>query len=96
MIVYGILVDPNIWKPIGYGDNLNSSINGEPSCQPLFLIPIQSGFQLAIACLNVHLEIYWVNSRFGTPIMQILGLDFLMPQGNNLHIVLPIRNTADI
>ncbi len=35
------------------------------------------------SCLNVHQGIYWVNSRFGTPIIQILGHYFFIPQGRN-------------
>jgi len=34
-----------------------------------------------ISCLNVHRGIYWVNSRFGTPITQILGLVFFVMKG---------------
>jgi hypothetical protein len=45
--------------------------------------PNQAVLKLTIACLNVHQGIYWVNSRFGTPITQILGLENVILQGRH-------------
>jgi len=36
MIVYGVHINRNTWKFIVWGDNRNSQIKGEPSCQSLF------------------------------------------------------------
>ena len=47
-----------------------------------------------MSCLNVYQGIYWVNSRFGTPIVQILGLENVILQGRNLHIELAIINST--
>ncbi len=45
-------------------------------------VSIRAGLELMIACLNVHQGIYWVNSRLGIPINQILGLKNVILQGS--------------